>query len=92
MADAKRSSSAFPVGQQQSSSQFKDWECGERYLLERILGKGSYGQVAQAIDRLVGEKYVERSCIIENNLVKIHFSKLQDYGQKSSCKTDEEYF
>ena len=54
MSEAKRSSSGFPGSQShQSSSLFKDWECGERYYLERILGKGSYGQVALAMDRFV---------------------------------------
>lgn len=30
--------------------EFKDWKVGKRYKLEKILGKGSYGEVAEAID------------------------------------------
>jgi len=30
---------------------FSDWAVGDRYELVRILGRGSYGEVAQAIDR-----------------------------------------
>lgn len=31
-------------------SEFKHWEVGERYKLDKILGKGSYGEVAEALD------------------------------------------
>ena len=35
----------------QVNPQFASWEVGKKYLVQRILGKGSYGQVALAIDR-----------------------------------------
>lgn len=35
---------------------FSDWAVGERYELVRILGRGSYGEVAQAIDLSVGRR------------------------------------
>ena len=31
------------------SEKFADWDVGTKYKLEKILGEGSYGQVAQAI-------------------------------------------
>ena len=31
------------------SNKFKDWELNGRYKCEKLLGKGSYGEVAQAI-------------------------------------------
>lgn len=33
---------------------FVDWKVGERYKISKILGKGSYGQVAQAVDIVTG--------------------------------------
>jgi hypothetical protein len=33
---------------------FSDWAVGDRYELIRILGRGSYGEVAQAVDREAG--------------------------------------
>lgn len=33
---------------------FSDWAVGDRYDLKRILGRGSYGQVAQAVDLFAG--------------------------------------
>jgi hypothetical protein len=33
---------------------FSDWAVGDRYELIRILGRGSYGEVAQAVDRDAG--------------------------------------
>ena len=43
-----------PGGCSQSLPQddFSEWAVGDRYELIRILGRGSYGEVAQAIDRI----------------------------------------
>lgn len=41
----------------QGQSVFDSWEVGSRYQLMESLGKGSYGQVAKAVDRASG-KYV----------------------------------
>ena len=35
---------------------FASWLVGERYSLTRILGKGSYGEVAEAIDARTSRK------------------------------------
>ncbi len=37
-------------------NEFKDWNVGEDYELIRILGSGSYGQVASAIHKPSGKK------------------------------------
>jgi hypothetical protein len=34
-----------------AKSRFENWKTGENYQLEKILGKGSYGEVAQGLDR-----------------------------------------
>lgn len=48
--DGKPSSSAnFP-------EDFSDWAVGDRYELVRMLGRGSYGEVAQAIDLHAGRR------------------------------------
>jgi hypothetical protein len=39
--------------QKTSHNAFDSWEAGPRYSLSELLGKGSYGQVAKATDRLV---------------------------------------
>ena len=39
----------------QVNPQFASWEVGKKYSVQRILGKGSYGQVALAIDRYYAE-------------------------------------
>ena len=35
---------------------FSDWAVGDRYKLIRILGRGSYGEVAQAVDLTMGRE------------------------------------
>ena len=35
---------------------FADWNVGKEYKLEKILGQGSYGQVAQAINLITGKR------------------------------------
>ena len=35
---------------------FEDWQCGDRYTLDKIIGQGSYGNVASAIDQQTGQK------------------------------------
>jgi len=37
---------------------FSDWAVGERYQLLRMLGRGSYGEVAQAKDLMRGDAFV----------------------------------
>lgn len=37
------------------SDDFTEWSVGERYQLVRMLGRGSYGEVAQAKDMLTQE-------------------------------------
>lgn len=34
---------------------FSDWAVGDRYQMMRLLGRGSYGEVAQAVDLLAGK-------------------------------------
>ena len=36
--------------------EFEDWAVGDRYEMIRILGRGSYGEVAQALDLRAGRK------------------------------------
>ena len=38
------------------SNKFKDWELNGRYKCEKLLGKGSYGEVAQAIQLSTGKR------------------------------------
>lgn len=36
-------------------SKFKDWKCGKRYKLQKIIGLGSYRSVAAALDVQSGD-------------------------------------
>lgn len=36
--------------------QFKSWQVGQNYRCEKILGRGSYGEVAQAIQLSTGKR------------------------------------
>lgn len=53
-----------------SSKNFTDWEAGDRYELIKIVGSGSYGSVAEAIDRKTGKKVAIKklSGIFEDNV------------------------
>ena len=35
---------------------FVDWDCGSSYKLEQLIGRGSYGQVAMAIQLTTGKR------------------------------------
>ena len=37
-------------------NKFEDWQCGDRYTVDKIIGQGSYGNVASAIDQQTGQK------------------------------------
>ena len=45
----KKKSRRGDLGLKMKSKQFENWECGTNYQCEKLLGSGSYGQVAQAI-------------------------------------------
>lgn len=49
----KRKGDSVAFTHHQVNPQFISWDVGEKYSVQRILGKGSYGQVALAIDRFV---------------------------------------
>ena len=51
----------------------KDWNIGERYVIQRILGNGSYGDVAKAIDTHT------------NEIVKIVFEWSEIGGDQKDC-------
>jgi serine/threonine protein kinase len=53
---SKNTSSSNAVDINSSNPQFITWEVGENYTVERVLGKGSYGQVALALDKTTGNK------------------------------------
>jgi len=40
---------------QDLTEDFSEWAVGDRYEMMRILGKGSYGEVAQAVDKYAGK-------------------------------------
>ena len=40
----------------EKNPQFPDWEVGPNYLVERVLGTGSYGSVCRAIQLSSGRK------------------------------------
>lgn len=39
-----------------TNNKFNDWEVGIRYHINRLIGKGSYGQVSEAIDNFNNKK------------------------------------
>jgi serine/threonine protein kinase len=43
------------LAQHKDENDFSEWAVGERYQVLRMLGRGSYGQVAQAKDILTGK-------------------------------------
>lgn len=43
------------IGKDQES-QFEDWEVGENYICQKLLGHGSYGKVAEAIQLSTGKR------------------------------------
>lgn len=47
----KRKGDSLAIAHYQVNPQFASWEVGQKYSVQKILGKGSYGQVALAIDR-----------------------------------------
>ena len=47
----KRKGDSLNGDSYQINAQFSSWEVGTKYTVQRVLGKGSYGQVALAIDR-----------------------------------------
>ena len=50
--NSKRKSIVSEVQMSQQNPTFSYWEVGNRYYIEKVLGKGSYGQVSLAHDRL----------------------------------------
>lgn len=60
----------------QANPHFVSWEVGEKYSLQRILGKGSYGQVAFAIDRFVSSTAVSFDCSEFLYFMKMHSGAL----------------
>ena len=43
-------------GSAKKNEKFKDWKVGQKYLLEKFLGQGSYGQVVQAVQLTTGKR------------------------------------
>lgn len=57
---------------------FSDWAVGDRYELVRILGRGSYGEVAQAIDRIKAQEEGEDNAYVAIKRIQSPFDQQVD--------------
>ena len=64
--------------QSQSHDDFSEWAVGDRYELIRILGRGSYGEVAQAIDRIKAATDGEENAYVAIKRIQTPFDQQVD--------------